>query len=251
MPTAGFGGAATDPLSAMKRSSGGAGTRQVAMDPLSGGRMLDPLSGNPLGSAATKKTSSAAYDPLSGAKASNGGASFDPMNPLAGPSKSAAPVAKPAAPQFEALLPLPDDYQNRFIEKLCKQTALQPETLDKVTQVAQKKNLIALRNKAIKLIDQLNEPHINLASLQLLTFTGVPNVPSQDILQPSANVRAKRSDTDIVALRPMVWRVICGALPLDTARWEATMQEHYKTYEDFKKELIVQPKLKAEEEKKE
>lgn len=85
----------------------------------------------------------------------------------------------------------------------------------------------------------------------MLTFTGVPNVASQDILEPNAPPRAKRSETDIVSLRPMVWRVICGALPLDTSKWESTMQEHYKTYEDFKKELIVQPKLKAEEEKKE
>ena len=131
MPSAGFG--ASDPLSAMKTGS--------SMDPL-GGHNLDPLSGNPLGTAIPKKNSlgNAGFDPLSGgaSKSVNAGASFDPMNPLAGPSKSTA-AAKPAAPKFEALLPLPADCQNKFIEKLCGQTALQPETLDKVTNVSQKK----------------------------------------------------------------------------------------------------------------
>ena len=125
MPSAGFG--ASDPLSAMK--SGGSAA-------------MDPLSGNPLGTAIPKKKSmgNAAFDPLSGgvSKSSAGGASFDPMNPLGAPKKS-APASKPAAPKFEALLPLPEDCKNRFIEKLCGQVALQPETLEKISNVSQKK----------------------------------------------------------------------------------------------------------------
>ena len=84
----------------------------------------------------------------------------------------------------------------------------------------------------------------------MLAFTGVPNVAGQEVLDPLAPPRKKRIETDIVALRPMVWRVICGSLPLDTSKWEETMEDNYRTYDGFKKELIVQPKLKDEEEKK-
>ncbi len=58
---------------------------------------------------------------------------------------------------------------------------MQPDTIDQFQgSRAQKKKLIAWRNKAVKLIDQLNEDRISLSALQMLTFTGVPNVPSKD-----------------------------------------------------------------------
>ena len=62
---------------------------------------------------------------------------------------------------------------------------MQSDTIDEYTAShkysrAQKKKLIAWRNKAVKLIDQLNEDNISLSSLQLLAFTGIPNVNSKD-----------------------------------------------------------------------
>ena len=40
------------------------------------------------------------------------------------------------------------------------------------------------------------------------------------------------------------------ALPLQPAKWQEELDKNLKTYEDFKKELIVKPKLKAEDEQK-
>ena len=118
MPSSGF--ATSDPLSAMKTQTTG------STDPL-GGRQLDPLGANPLGASIPKKTTAhtgnASFDPLSGSKAAAPvkNTVFDPMNPLAGPPSKSNPVQvnKPPAPKFEALLPLPTVYQNRFIEQLC------------------------------------------------------------------------------------------------------------------------------------
>jgi hypothetical protein len=52
---------------------------------------------------------------------------------------------------------------------------------------------------------------------------------------------------DLIGLRPIVWRIILGALPNKTKDWQSSLENNYKTYEDFKKELIVKPKLKDEE----
>ena len=46
---------------------------------------------------------------------------------------------------------------------------------------------------------------------------------------------------------PIVWRIILGALPSKTKDWDQTLENNLQTYEDFKKELIVKPKLKDEE----
>ena len=35
-------------------------------------------------------------------------------------------------------------------------------------------------------------------------------------------------------------------LPFETADWEARITQNHETYENFKKELIVNPKLKDE-----
>jgi hypothetical protein len=37
-------------------------------------------------------------------------------------------------------------------------------------------------------------------------------------------------------------------LPLETKEWKQTQQQSHESYENFKKELIVKPRLKQEEE---
>jgi TBC1 domain family member 13 len=77
----------------------------------------------------------------------------------------------------------------------------------------------------------------------------VPNVASRDpesILTPLP----ARKPTDIAGLRSVVWRVIMTALPNQPEKWQEELDKNFQTYEDFKKELIVKPKLKAEDEKK-
>lgn len=68
--------------------------------------------------------------------------------------------------------------------------------------------------------------------MQTLFFTGVPN-------------------QEVRGLRPLIWRISLGSLPLNTSQWTTKLEDNYQTYEDFKKELIVKPKLKDEEAKKE
>jgi len=45
--------------------------------------------------------------------------------------------------------------------------------------------------------------------------------------------------------------MILGALPTNPKEWQNELDKNFNTYEDFKKELIVKPKLKDEEAKKE
>ena len=61
--------------------------------------------------------------------------------------------------------------------------------------------------------------------LRKLTFTGIPS--------------------DIRGIRPIVWQVILGSLTTNTGEWEQTLRTNHQTYEDFKRELIVKPQLKA------
>lgn len=77
----------------------------------------------------------------------------------------------------------------------------------------------------------MNQDEIDLKKLSALCFTGVPN-------------------TEVKGLRPLIWRLILGSLPEKTDQWKTKIEENYSTYEDFKKELIVKPKLKDEEAKK-
>lgn len=103
---------------------------------------------------------------------------------------------------------MPSSYKNDYIKRLCEQAALKPETIENFQgSRAQKKKLITWRNKAVKLIDQLNEDHITLFSLQLLCFTGVPNVDSKDPESLMATM-PPRQPTEISGLRSLVWRVI-------------------------------------------
>jgi hypothetical protein len=44
--------------------------------------------------------------------------------------------------------------------------------------------------------------------------------------------------------------VILGSLPKNTQEWSKQLEDNYNTYSEFKKELIVKPKLKDEEAKK-
>jgi hypothetical protein len=38
-----------------------------------------------------------------------------------------------------------------------------------------------------------------------------------------------------------------GELTNKTSEWKPTLEQNFETYESFKKELIIKPKLKAEE----
>ena len=41
-----------------------------------------------------------------------------------------------------------------------------------------------------------------------------------------------------------------GELTNKTSEWKPTLEQNFETYENFKKELIIKPKLKAEEDQK-
>jgi hypothetical protein len=69
----------------------------------------------------------------------------------------------------------------------------------------------------------LNKRRINMTMLRSLAFRGIPS--------------------EVTLLRPIVWRVLLGHLPKETAKWEQTMREQRVIYDDWKKDLIVEPYL--------
>lgn len=153
---------------------------------------------------------------------------FNPLasNPLGGasisaPKKQATPTASVA--KLEEQLKPPTEYVNHYIQQLCTGNDMNME----VSKFESSK--IRLRNKAIKIIEVLNNETIDLDKLRVLVFTGIPDC--------------------IAGLRPLVWRIINQGLPLQTSQWKKAIEEGYSTYEDFKSELIVKPKLKDEEQK--
>lgn len=50
-------------------------------------------------------------------------------------------------------------------------------------------------------------------------------------------------------LRTIIWRLILGSLPDETAEWQASLDSNLATYEQFKKELIVNPQIQDEKQK--
>jgi hypothetical protein len=69
------------------------------------------------------------------------------------------------------------------------------------------------------LIEIINVDEIEKSKMDFLTFSGVPEA----------------------SLRPIVWRILMDSLPLKPAEWEKQMDENLQTYENFKKDLIVNP----------
>ena len=78
----------------------------------------------------------------------------------------------------------------------------------------------------------INEDEVDLDLLKVYAFSGIPG-----------------RDDNFKGLRPVVWRLILGCLPQKTADWKTTLEQNLETYEGFKRELIVKPKLQDEEEK--
>lgn len=74
----------------------------------------------------------------------------------------------------------------------------------------------------------LNQPIIDLKLLRALTFKGIPCVLVQESNSSGAQSR----------LRALVWRVMLGALPLETAQWDNQMANNLDTYTIWKAELI-------------
>lgn len=111
---------------------------------------------------------------------------------------------------------------NTHLEKLCISEDMTSELS------AFETSSIVLRNKAIKIIEVINQKEINIDSLRKLSFTGVP--------------------PEVRGLRPMVWKLLLGCLPTDPTTWDDFIRTNFQTYEDFKRELIVKPQLKAQDE---
>lgn len=121
---------------------------------------------------------------------------------------------------------LPTEYKNEYLERLGNSVGFKQE----IGKFEQKR--IKLRNRGVDFLELLNVDEIDLKKVQKLCFTGVPA-------------------HEVKGLRPLIWRLIMSTLPTNTSQWTTKLEENYQTYEDFKKELIVKPKLKDEEAKKE
>lgn len=63
-------------------------------------------------------------------------------------------------------------------------------------------NKIKLKNKAIEILNIINQETIDTKLLSRYVFTGIPH-----------------HNEDLIGLRPIVWRIILGALPNKTKDW--------------------------------
>eukprot|EP00030_Apusomonadida_sp_AF-17_P007780 a843255_57.p1 GENE.a843255_57~~a843255_57.p1 ORF type:complete len:415 (+),score=122.79 a843255_57:30-1247(+) len=72
----------------------------------------------------------------------------------------------------------------------------------------------------------IEQPHISLEQLRTLAFMGVPDEPG---------------------LRPLVWKLLLGYLPLTPASWEATLSSQRAMYAEFSAEFIFDPRERASE----
>lgn len=61
-----------------------------------------------------------------------------------------------------------------------------------------------IKERVVNLMKVLNKRKINITMLRNLSFRGIPS--------------------EIRSLRPIVWRVLLGYLPRETAKWEAFLK---------------------------
>jgi len=158
-------------------------------------------------------------DPLGGNPL---GGSFNPLGGMISAKKKEAQKPKE---KLEVQLKIPDQYKNVFIENLCKR--LEEEKVD-----PNDRQRILDRNKCIQIISMMNKDEVNMEKLRILIFSGVP-------------------ENTLLGLRPVVWRIMFNCFPTTTSDWQKHLDQNYESYEGFKKELIVKPKVKDEEMEKE
>ena len=154
------------------------------------------------------------------------GSGFNPLNPLAANPLGGGPapaVIRPPPKAEEQLVPIKDGFKNEYIKKMSQSKEMMEE-YDKYDGKS-----IKMRNKSIEILETLNKDEIDIKRLQQIAFSGIPET--------------------IKGLRAVVWRIILGELTNKTGEWKSTLEQNFETYENFKKELIIKPKLKDEEEK--
>jgi hypothetical protein len=84
---------------------------------------------------------------------------------------------------------------------------------------------LKVREQGSSILRALNQEEIDLTQLQSLTFNGIPD--------------------EIKGLRPLIWRILLGHLPLETSTWDEHLERSRETYEVWRQELIIKPKIKA------
>lgn len=88
--------------------------------------------------------------------------------------------------------------------------------------------------------------HAHNHAIRLLNCLAVPDKP---ISRKDLESLAFHGITDEVkGLRPLVWRILLNYLPLDASQWDETLRNNHESYNMYKNELIVKPKLAFEEE---
>ncbi len=107
--------------------------------------------------------------------------------------------------------PKPETAPNKFLAKLFES----PQT--NAIQTFQ------VKERVINLMKILGKRRINMTMLRSLAFRGIPS--------------------EVPALRPIIWRVLLGYLPRETSKWEAYLKQQKAIYEEWKKDLIVEPYL--------
>ena len=79
----------------------------------------------------------------------------------------------------------------------------------------------------INFLKILNRRKVEIPMLRSLSFRGIPS--------------------EVKGLRPIVWKVLLGFLPRETAKWEKVMMEQKEVYDGLKDDLIVIPDMENED----
>lgn len=75
-----------------------------------------------------------------------------------------------------------------------------------------------VQEKKEKFMELLKKSPIDIKSLRLLSFTGIPD--------------------EFPQLRSLIWKLLIGYLPLDVTKWEATMLNYHNNYNEYITEFV-------------
>lgn len=114
-------------------------------------------------------------------------------------------------------IPHPDSAQNEVLKELFT-TARRFLDGKKPTRNLQNMNF---------LLQELDKPSIDLKKVKELSFRGVAD--------------------EVKILRPIVWKLLLDVYPSDPLEWEGEQEKKYKTYQEFRENLIIKPSTLAKD----
>lgn len=104
-----------------------------------------------------------------------------------------------------------DQYLSFFHADLQQKTTISAKTLEKCELI----------------LKELSNPLINFSKLKIYCFSGIPD--------------------ECNGLRALLWKMLLGYLPPNRGKWDSTLKQNRKNYQDFVKEFVKTKSTKHEE----